>query len=71
MLILKSKGTIPNIPEYQFIADSDSDIAKINAVRTNDEGTIVYHVELLGNGEQFAPTTNLIPTYASHNVSKG
>ena len=44
---------------------------KINAVRTNDEGTIVYHVELLGNGEQFAPTTNLIPTYASYNVSKG
>ena len=29
MLILKSKGTIPNIPEYQFIADSDSDIAEL------------------------------------------
>lgn len=25
MLLLKSKGTIPNMPEYQYIADTDED----------------------------------------------
>ena len=43
---------------------------KINAVRTNSIGTIVYHVELLGNGDKFAPTPNLIPTYVPHNTNK-
>lgn len=56
MLTLKSKGTIPNIPEYLFIAD-------------DEDGTIVYHADLLGNGEQFAPTTNLIPKYIPHRLN--
>ena len=29
MLILKSKGIIPNIPEYYFIADTEADLADL------------------------------------------
>ncbi len=36
---------------------------KINAVRTNYEGTIVYHGELLGNDEVFMQSMDLTPKY--------
>lgn len=29
MLKLKSKGIIPNVSEYQFIADSDEDVSEL------------------------------------------
>lgn len=40
---------------------------KINAVRTNNEGTIVYHGELLGNGKIFDQSINLTPKYIPFN----
>lgn len=36
---------------------------------TIEDGTIVYHADLLGNDEQFAPTTNLIPKYIPHRLN--
>lgn len=36
---------------------------KINATRTNDEAIIVYHGELLGNGELFYTSVNLTAHY--------
>ena len=42
---------------------------KINAIRTNDEADIIYHGELLGDGEVFATNLPLSATYIEH-ISK-
>ena len=39
---------------------------KINAVRTNDEGSIIYHSELVGNGETYYPSIQLTATYIKY-----
>ena len=35
---------------------------KLKVIRTKDEGTLIYHSELMGNA------TKLTPTYVSHNI---
>ena len=73
--VLKSSGTeIDTLVFYTTIDSIESSNSgltaktiKINAIRTNDEATIVYHAELLGNGEEFAPSINLTPSYIEHN----
>lgn len=47
------------------VVDGDNIVrtVKINAVRTNYEGTIIYHAELLGNGEVFAANQDLTAKY--------
>lgn len=72
--VQKSQGTeIDTLVFYttiDSIEGSNSGITantiKINAIRTNDEGTIVYHAELLGNGEQFAASIDLTPKWIPH-----
>ena len=41
---------------------------KLKVIRTNDEGTLIYHSELMGNGTTYPKTTKLTPTYVSHNI---
>lgn len=42
---------------------------KINAIRTNDEGTIVYHGELIGAGDTFSANIDLTAAYVPHSIS--
>lgn len=52
------------------VVDGDNNVRKIkvNAVRTNYEGTIVYHAELLGSGDTFATSIDLQATYVPFNI---
>lgn len=43
---------------------------KINATRTNDEGTIIYHCELMGNGVVYPKEATLKATYVEHNIAE-
>ena len=53
------------------VVDSDGNnvrTIKVNAVRTNYEGTIIYHAELLGTGDIFAASLDLSATYVPFNI---
>ena len=73
--IIKSSGTeIDTLVFYTTIDSIETSNGsgvtatniKINAIRTNDEGTIVYYGELLGAGDTFSANIDLTPSYIPH-----